>query len=115
MSKFKIATETLTRTPAASRCAARAFAAPAAIAVALVWSALLALPDPAAAQQGTKTSPAATSADGKGTGKGTGKSTGKNLGNDSCDKQVRQRYPSGTLGNNERIQYVFACRAGKAW
>ena len=41
--------------------------------------------------------------------------SGKNLGNDGCDKKVRQKYPSGTLGNNQRLQFVLACRDGKPW
>jgi hypothetical protein len=37
------------------------------------------------------------------------------LGNDSCDKQVRAKYPSGTLGANARLRMVEACRMGRTW
>jgi hypothetical protein len=64
---------------------------------------------PVAAQQG-----GAANAQGQSQQK-PAKSGGKNLGNDDCDKKVRQKYPSGTLGNNQRLQFVLACREGKAW
>lgn len=40
---------------------------------------------------------------------------GKNLGNDRCDKQVRAKYPSGTMGNKARLRLVEACREGRSW
>ncbi len=80
--------------------------------LAFALSFVLASSIPVLAQQG-----GAMKAPGPSQQKASSKSggSGKNLGNDECDKKVRQKYPSGTLGNNERIQYVFACRAGKAW
>lgn len=38
-----------------------------------------------------------------------------NLGNDSCDKKVRAKYPSGTMRTDSRLRLVEACRQGKPW
>lgn len=78
-----------------------------AIALAFVLGTML----PAAAQQGTPAN--ATGQSQPKAAKSGG--SGKNLGNDECDKKVRQKYPSATLGNNQRLQFVLACREGKAW